>query len=69
MLPSPRGRPPKLKFVKNKNIEISSIDICDNYELLSTKLSKNSLLSGEYKEEQKIYKYITPSWGNPPLTI
>jgi len=40
-------------MLKNKNIEIASIDICDNYELISTKFSKIPILSGEYKVEQK----------------
>jgi len=43
----PGADPPKLKILKNKNIEISSVDICDNYELISTKFSENVLLSGE----------------------
>jgi len=57
--------PPKLKILKNKNIEISLIDICSNYQLISTKLSEISLLSGEYIVGRKMYKYITPSCGNP----
>jgi len=40
--------PPKLKIMKNENVEILSIDICGNYELISTKFSEISLISGEY---------------------
>jgi len=48
MLPLPRGRPPKIKKLKNKNIGTSSIDIYGNYKLISTKFSETSLLRREY---------------------
>jgi len=57
--------PPKLKIVKNEKIEISSIDIYGNYELICTKFSEISLLNNEYQVDQKMYKNNTPSWGNP----
>jgi len=40
------GQPPKLKKCE-KIIEISSIDICGNYELISTNFSEICLLCGE----------------------
>jgi len=48
------GQPPK----NNWYFEISSIDICGNYEPISTKLSEISFLSGKLIFDQEMYKYI-----------
>jgi len=62
----PSGQaPPKLKIVKNEKVEISSMDIYGNYELICTKISEISLLNKKYQVDQKMNKNINPSWGNP----
>jgi len=41
------GRPPKIKKFVAKIIEISLIDICGNYEPISSTFSEINVLSGE----------------------
>jgi len=44
----PSGQAPKIEYLKKQNIDILSINICGNYERISTICSEISLLSGEW---------------------
>jgi len=60
------GAVPQNSFICFK---ILLFDIFGNYKLISTKISEISVLSEEWQFRQKMYKYITPSWGSSTPNI
>jgi len=56
MLPGRGATPPPHTYID---------DISDNNEHISTKFSVISLLTRRQELGEKVFKYVTPSWGNP----